>query len=166
MRHASGDRRRSLNEPYLRHQLAASPASRQPSRRRPSASIGPYGATPDATATRGGQPLEVERGLQDSSFRVSGLHLRPAAEGVPRGRGADPVAGPPLPERAPAGHSGAGHSHPHGSVPHVTSDESGDPAECRGARRRGGRTARGSGNLEIWNPESLRDCGARQVFRF
>ena len=47
MRHASGDLRPSLNEPYLRHQLAASPASRQPSRRRPSGSIGPYGAMPD-----------------------------------------------------------------------------------------------------------------------
>ena len=29
-----------------------------------------------------------------------------------------------------------------------------------------GRTGRGSGNLEIWNPGNLRGCGARQVFRF
>ena len=43
-------------------------------------------------------------------------------------------------------------------------------AATRGAAGRGavgaGRTARGSGNLEIWNPGNLRGCGARQVFRF
>ena len=71
------------------------------------------------------------------------------------------------PECAPAGHSGAGHGHPHGSVPHVTSDESGGPAERRGAARSvRRRTGAGGGNLEIWNPGNLHGCGARQVFRF
>ena len=71
------------------------------------------------------------------------------------------------PECAPAGHSGAGHGHPHGSAPQVPSDESGGPAEGRGGSAVGaGRTAWRSGNLEIWNPGNLRGCGARQVFRF
>ena len=49
---------------------------------------------------------------------------------------------------------------PMAPAPHVTSDES------RNGAVGAGRTARGSGNLEIWNPGNLRGGGARQVFRF
>ena len=53
-----------------------------------------------------------------------------------------------------------------GPAPHDTSDESGGPRGVSGRAPSGGHTARGSGNLEIWNPESLRGCGACQVPRF
>ena len=55
---------------------------------------------------------------------------------------------------------------PMARAPHVTSDESGRPAERRGGARSARGRAPGSGNLEIWNPGNLRGCGARQVFRF
>jgi hypothetical protein len=40
------------------------------------------------------------------------------------------------------------------------------PRSVGEGRGRHGGTVWGSGNLEIWNPENLRGCGPRQVFRF
>ena len=107
-------------------------------------------------------------------FSFSGFHRPRVATGALR-LGPRPHACPPggrariagSPEWARGRHSGEGHGHPHGSVAHDTPDESGDPAECRG-RAPSARCAPrgGSGNLEIWNPENLRGCGARQVFSF
>ena len=68
------------------------------------------------------------------------------------------------PECAPAGHSGAGHCHPHGCVRHVTSDESGEPAERRG----GARSARVAprGGVGTWKSGILGTCGAAARGRF
>ena len=89
---ASADPRPSTPRSESASPVPASPtasrASQQGSRRHPSGSI--TGRRLIATAARGGQPLEVRRGLP--GFQLSRLHLRPAAVGVPRGRGADPGA--------------------------------------------------------------------------
>ena len=118
------------------------------------------------TAARGGRPLGLERGLQESSF--PGFRVAPARCGGSGAAAPTPGAaraGPPL--STPARHSGAGQGHPHGPRParHLERER----RTCGAAGREAvgaGLTARGSGNLEIWNPGNLRGCGARQVFRF
>jgi hypothetical protein len=165
---------RPLDEPNLRHEFRLHPTAVTPP---PQRSIGPPSRRRlIATAARGGQPLEVERVSRIPAFQVSGLHLRPQRRAC-RG-GAAPTRSRHAPVRRGPGVRacrgvGGGAWPPHGARPRTTprtrSGAPAGPAECRGGRRRGGRTARGSGNVEIWNPESLRGCSVVagfQIFRF
>ena len=100
--------------------------------------------------------------LSDELSRFPGCTCAPA-EGVPRGRGADPVtarAGPPLPRSVRLrGTRGRGMATPMGPAPHVTSDESGGPrggGEGRGRRGLARRGERQPGILESWEPTGLR----------
>ena len=95
----------------------------------------------------------------DCDVAASARHRRGAA---PRSA-ARRAAG--APECAPAGHSGTGHGHPHGCVPHDTSDGSGGPPRTVGE---GGGRPRGSprGEAGTWKSGILRTCEAAPRGRF
>ena len=91
---------------------------------------------------------------------------KPGTPGSRRGAARAGRRGPAVPECAPGAHSGGrGMATPMARPAPSPRTRAADP---RGVARRSrrGRTARGSGNLEIWNPGNLRGRGARQVFRF
>ena len=99
---------------------------------------------------------------------VATIATSPRRHGAAEGeRPGAPRAGPPVPRsarlRGTRGRGMATPMAPSRTSPRTRAATRRSVAEGRGRR---GRTARGSGNLEIWNPGNLRGCGARQVFRF
>ena len=130
-------------------------------------SICPYETTRDRHRGPAVSRSRSSTASQDSSFpgfrvapaRCCGSGAAALTPGAARG-------GPPLSRSVRLrGTRGRGMATPMGPAPHDTSDESGGArgwsrSEAVGAAR----TAREY--LEIWKPENLRGCGARQVFRF
>ena len=99
---------------------------------------------------------------------VATISTSPRRHGAAEGeRPGAPRAGPPVPRSARLrGTRGRGMATPMALSRATPRTRAATPAERSGRGAVGAGRPRGSGNLEIWNPENLRGCGARQVFRF